>query len=139
MTSLASQAAGSSAKSLPDPDSNATPADHLGLFHAPADHRNTVGAPAQRALYRTVQEVLTNVRKHAPRATATVELWHDGDDVGVTITNSPPSQPSLPLPGARQELVGLKERADILHGSFESAPTSDGGYRVRLRIPARTD
>lgn len=99
----------------------------------------TVGAPAQRALCRTVQEALTNVRKHALRATATVELWHDGDDVGVTITNSPPSQPSLPLPGARQGLVGLKERADILHGSFESAPTSDGGYRVRLRIPARTD
>lgn len=99
----------------------------------------TVGTPAQRAVYRTVQEALTNVRKHAPRATATVELWHDGDDVGVTITNGPPSQPSLPLPGARQGLLGLQERADLLHGSLESAPTGDGGYRVRLRIPARTD
>ena len=99
----------------------------------------TVGSPAQRALYRTVQEALTNVRKHAPRATATVELWHDGDDVGVTITNTPPSQPSLPLPGARQGLVGLEERADLLHGTLESAPTDDGGYRVHLRLPTRTD
>lgn len=27
----------------------------------------TVGTPAERALYRTVQEALTNVRKHAPQ------------------------------------------------------------------------
>ncbi|WP_374213662.1 sensor histidine kinase [Streptomyces sp. G1] len=99
----------------------------------------TVGTPAQRALYRTVQEALTNVRKHAPGATATVELWHDGDAVGVTVTNSPPSRPSLPLPGAHQGLLGLKERADILHGTFESGPTGEGGYRVRIRIPSRAD
>ncbi len=99
----------------------------------------SVGTPAQRALYRTVQEALTNVRKHAPGAMATVELWHDGDAVGVTVTNSAPSRPSLPLPGAHLGLLGLKERADILHGTFESGPTGEGGYRVRMRIPSRAD
>lgn len=99
----------------------------------------TVGTPAQRALYRTVQEALTNVRKHAPGATATVELGHDGTDVVVTITNTPPSRPALPLPGAHLGLVGLQERADILHGTFESGPINDGGYRVRMRIPAHAD
>jgi signal transduction histidine kinase len=99
----------------------------------------TVGTPAQRALYRTVQEALTNVRKHAPGAPATVELWHNGDDVGVTVTNSPPSRPWLPLPGAHQGLVGLRERAEILHGVFEAGSTADGGYRVRMRIPSRAD
>ncbi|MEU6094445.1 histidine kinase [Streptomyces sp. NPDC047079] len=99
----------------------------------------TVGTPAQRALYRTVQEALTNVRKHAPGARATVELWHGGPEVGVTVTNTAPTRPALPLPGAHQGLVGLKERADILHGTFESGPTSDGGYRVRMRIPAHAE
>ncbi|NGO46180.1 sensor histidine kinase [Streptomyces ureilyticus] len=99
----------------------------------------TVGTPAQRALYRTVQEALTNARKHAPGATAHVELWQDGDDVGVTVTNSPPTRPSLSLPGSRQGLVGLRERADILHGTLESGPTAEGGYRVRLRIPLSAD
>lgn len=94
-----------------------------------------VGTPAQRALYRTVQEALTNVRKHAPGATARVELWQDGDDVGVTVTNSSATRPSLSLPGSQQGLVGLRERADILHGTLESGPTAEGGYRVRLRIP----
>ncbi|MBD0842811.1 MULTISPECIES: sensor histidine kinase [unclassified Streptomyces] len=98
-----------------------------------------VGTPAQRAVYRTVQEALTNVRKHAPGAAARVELWQDGDDVGVTVTNTAPTRPSLALPGAQQGLIGLRERADILHGTLESGPTAEGGYRVRLRIPLRAD
>ena len=99
----------------------------------------TVGTPAQRTLYRTVQEALTNVRKHAPGATATVELQSDGTDVVVTVTNTPPTRPALPLPGAHQGLIGLRERADILHGTIESGPTNDGGYRLRMRIPIHTD
>ncbi|KFF98096.1 histidine kinase [Streptomyces europaeiscabiei] len=99
----------------------------------------TVGTPAQRALYRTVQEALTNVRKHAPGANARVELWQDGDNVGVTVANTAPTRPSLSLPGSQQGLVGLRERADILHGTLEAGPTAEGGYRVRLRIPLGTD
>ncbi len=99
----------------------------------------TVGTPVQRALYRTVQEALTNVRKHAPGATAGVELWQDGDAIGVTVTNTAPTRPSLPLPGSQQGLVGLRERAEILHGTLEAGPTADGGYRVRMRVPLTTD
>jgi signal transduction histidine kinase len=98
-----------------------------------------VGTPRQRAIYRTVQEALTNVRKHAPGAAATVDLWHDGKHVGVTVTNGPPSRPSLPLPGAHQGLIGLQERADLLGGTLESGPTPEGGYRVRMRLPIHTD
>lgn len=98
-----------------------------------------VGTPAQRALYRTVQEALTNVRKHAPGATARVELWQDGDDVGVTITNTAAERPALSLPGSQHGLVGLRERADLLPGTLEAGPTSEGGYRVRLRIPLGAD
>jgi signal transduction histidine kinase len=99
----------------------------------------TVSTPAQRALYRTVQEALTNVRKHALGATARVELWQDGDGIGVTVTNTPPTRPSLSLPGSQQGLVGLRERAEILHGTLESGPTAECGYRVRLRIPLSAD
>ncbi len=99
----------------------------------------TVSTPTQRALYRTVQEALTNVRKHAPRATASVELWQDGEGIGVTVTNTPSTRPSLSLPGSQQGLVGLRERADILHGTLDAGPTTEGGYRVRLRIPLSAD
>ncbi|MFF6787059.1 histidine kinase [Streptomyces sp. NPDC012510] len=99
----------------------------------------TVSTPTQRALYRTVQEALTNVRKHAPGATASVELWQDGEGIGVTVTNTPSTRPSLSLPGSQQGLVGLRERADILHGTLDAGPTMEGGYRVRLRIPLSAD
>ncbi|MDX2600014.1 histidine kinase [Streptomyces caniscabiei] len=97
-----------------------------------------IGTPAQRAVYRTVQEALTNVRKHAPGATAAVRLRcaADGSSYGVTVTNGPALRPSLPLPGSRQGLVGLRERAELLGGTLESGPTSDGGWEVTLRVPA---
>ncbi|GAB3244583.1 sensor histidine kinase [Nocardioides dilutus] len=94
-----------------------------------------VGTPAQRAVYRTVQESLTNVRKHAPGASARVDLWQDGDEVGVTVTNTPAVRPSLSLPGSGHGLVGLRERAELLHGTLQAGPIDDGGYRVTLRIP----
>ncbi|NUP14906.1 MAG: two-component sensor histidine kinase [Streptomyces sp.] len=103
----------------------------------------SVSTPAQRAIYRTVQEALTNVRKHAPGATATVRLWHTDDGTGtafgVTVTNTPPTRASLPLPGSHQGLIGLRERAELLDGTFDSGPTADGGYEVSLRIPNRAD
>ncbi|WP_097239568.1 hypothetical protein [Streptomyces sp. 1331.2] len=32
-----------------------------------------------------------------------------------------------------------QRRAEILHGTLESGPTAEGGYRVSLRIPLTTD
>ncbi|MDX2700979.1 two-component sensor histidine kinase, partial [Streptomyces ipomoeae] len=40
-----------------------------------------------------------------------------------------------PLPGSRQGLIGLKERAELLGGTFASGPTPAGGYEATLRIP----
>ncbi|MEU5957823.1 histidine kinase [Streptomyces sp. NPDC047525] len=94
-----------------------------------------LGVPGQRAVYRCVQEALTNVRKHAPGATATVRLWHEADMYGVSVTNTPATRPALALPGSGQGLVGLKERAELLGGVLEAGPTEGGGYRVRMRIP----
>ncbi|HEY8981618.1 MAG TPA: histidine kinase [Streptomyces sp.] len=94
-----------------------------------------VGTTAQRAVYRTVQEALTNVRKHAPGARATVRLWHDASGFGVTVTNTPSTRPALPLPGSRQGLIGLGERAELLGGTFSFGGTAEGGFEVRLRVP----
>ncbi|MFS8198198.1 sensor histidine kinase [Streptomyces sp. CWNU-52B] len=89
----------------------------------------------QRAVYRTVQEALTNVRKHAPGATATIHVHHADDTVHATVTNTSPTRPALPLPGAHHGLVGLRQRAELLGGTVTSGPTADGGYELRLRLP----
>ncbi|GGU44569.1 sensor histidine kinase [Streptomyces coeruleorubidus] len=91
----------------------------------------------QRAVYRTVQEALTNVRKHAPGATATVCAHLQDETAHVTVTNTAPTRPAIPLPGAHQGLVGLRQRAELLGGTLSHGPTADGGYALRLSIPAR--
>lgn len=90
----------------------------------------------QRAIYRTVQEALTNVRKHAPGATATVHIRHEDGTVRVTVTNTAPTQPALPLPSARYGLVSLRQRAALLGGTVTFGPTADGGYELCLEVPA---
>ncbi|MEV6653109.1 histidine kinase [Streptomyces sp. NPDC051219] len=90
----------------------------------------------QRAIYRSVQEALTNVRKHAPGATATVRVRHGDGAVRVTVTNTAPIRPALPLPSAHYGLVGLRQRAALLGGTVASGPTADGGYELRLELPA---
>ncbi|GGU54693.1 sensor histidine kinase [Lentzea flava] len=94
--------------------------------------------PAQRAIYRTIQEALTNVRKHAPGASATIDISHDDTDLTVTVTNTPPTRPDLALPSARHGLVGLHERAALLGGKLHTGPTSDGGFQLQLRLPVGT-
>lgn len=92
--------------------------------------------PVQRAVYRTVQEALTNVRKHAPGATASIRVHHDAGTVHATVTNTAADRPALSLPGAHHGLLGLRQRADLLGGSMHAGPTAEGGYELRLRIPA---
>ncbi|MDT0309498.1 histidine kinase [Streptomyces sp. DSM 44917] len=92
-------------------------------------------APVQRAVYRTVQEALTNVRKHAPGARAAVRVGTADGTVRVTVTNTAPTRPTLVLPSARVGLVGLRQRAQLLGGTLESGPQA-GGYRLTLAVPA---
>ncbi|SIQ61520.1 sensor histidine kinase [Micromonospora avicenniae] len=100
-----------------------------------------------RTVHRVVQEALTNVRKHAPEADATVHLRYLPGWVEIEVRNGPSAErPVLPnprpgrpvaglgLPGAGLGLVGLRERVELLGGRLEAWPT-DGGFLVRALIP----
>lgn len=95
-------------------------------------------AKVSAAAYRTVQECLTNVRKHAPGAAATILILGDGDALNIEVRNESPSRPVTPLPSGGHGLTGLAERARLLGGSFETTPTEDGGFRVRASYPVRS-
>ncbi|WP_431873340.1 sensor histidine kinase [Amycolatopsis sacchari] len=95
-------------------------------------------AKVSAAAYRTVQECLTNVRKHAPGAHAKIVILGDGDRLNIEVSNDGPSRPATPLPSGGHGLTGLAERARLLGGSFETAPTSDGGFRVRATYPVKS-
>ncbi|SFQ50393.1 Signal transduction histidine kinase [Amycolatopsis arida] len=94
------------------------------------------------AAYRTVQECLTNVHKHAPGAQAEVYVRGDGDGLRVEVRNAPADPtatvPEARLPSGGHGLTGLAERARLLGGTFETNPTPDGGFQVRARYPVRS-
>ncbi|WP_226365340.1 MULTISPECIES: histidine kinase [unclassified Pseudonocardia] len=90
---------------------------------------------AQRAVYRTVQEGLTNARKHAPGSRVTVRVARAGGRVTTTVHNTRPDRGPLGLPGSRQGLVGLRERAELAGGELSAGPDDDGGFRLALHLP----
>jgi signal transduction histidine kinase len=94
--------------------------------------------PVQRAIYRTVQEALTNARKHAPGSTARVEIRQQNGTVRTAVTNTAPTRPALPLPGAHHGLIGLRQRAELLGGALQSGKTPDHGYNLTLDLPINT-
>jgi len=102
------------------------------------DHKPT--GPIASAAYRTVQEALTNVRKHASDAPATVRIAIESGELIVQVTNEPPmtGHPltwGTDLPSGGHGLIGLRERAALLGGTFRAEATEPGGFTVRAAFP----
>ena len=92
-------------------------------------------------LYRTAQEALTNIRRHALTAQQVmVQLRYGPQTVALSVENTPPITPSLRLEGGErgeggQGLRGLRQRAEALGGTFSAGPDEAGGFRVEMRLP----
>lgn len=103
-------------------------------------HLSVEGAPAQLSpearlsLYRTAQEALTNVRKHAEASSVTIRLCYGPRDAVLTVEDEGTSRPSA-LIGSGHGLDGMRERAELAHGRLEAGPMP-GGFKVCLWLPA---
>jgi signal transduction histidine kinase len=84
------------------------------------------------AIYRTAQEALTNVRKHAEATEVSVQLTFTDRGAELTVANLGRARPSHAASGFG--LIGLRERAELLGGRLEAGPTA-GGFRVKLWVP----
>ncbi|MEV7320401.1 histidine kinase [Streptomyces sp. NPDC093970] len=87
--------------------------------------------------YRIVQEALSNTLRHAPGASARVEIGYVIGGLGLRVVNGPPPRPALlePSPGAGHGITGMRERVSMLNGAMTAAPTGDGGYEVTVFLP----
>jgi signal transduction histidine kinase len=93
---------------------------------------------AQLAVYRTAQEALTNVRRHAAADQVELTLDYLPHETVLVVADHgsapPPVAVAAGLPGAGYGLTGMRERAELLGGELLARPTADG-FRVRLRLP----
>ena len=87
--------------------------------------------------YRIVQEALSNTLRHAPGASARVEIGYVLGGLGLRIVNGPPPELSLlkPSPGAGHGITGMRERVSMLNGEMTAGPAQDGGYEVTVFLP----
>ncbi|MGA4851359.1 sensor histidine kinase [Streptomyces sp. G5(2025)] len=104
------------------------------LDHARVPDGPKLPAPVELAAYRIVQESLTNALKHASPGRVTVTLAQEPRALKVRVT-SPYDDPAGPrAPGSGAGLVGMRERTELLGGTFgsgpETSPESEGGGKV---------
>lgn len=89
------------------------------------------------ALMRTVQEALTNARRHAPGAHVRVALVYAPDHASVTVTNDAATGPGpvdSGTPTGGYGLAGMRERLELAGGRLAAGPTPDG-WAVSAQIP----
>jgi signal transduction histidine kinase len=91
--------------------------------------------PVALAVYRIVQESLTNVVRHAGRVSATVSLQHHGGYVHVDVLNDGGAAPVPFSDGTGAGLDGMRQRAAALGGTLEAGPSPGGGFAVRAKLP----
>ncbi len=100
---------------------------------------NPTSKAVGRTAYRVVQESLTNIRKHAPGATATVLIRYLGDRLRLTVRNDSgigPIDQVLVNSGSRTGLLGLRQRVELVGGSLQAGPREEGGFEVDAILPA---
>ncbi|PKO33979.1 MAG: histidine kinase [Betaproteobacteria bacterium HGW-Betaproteobacteria-7] len=129
--------------------------DHLGLWAAlegllldfqkrsglscsfvcsPEIERCRLGRDAEIALYRIVQEVLTNVSRHAQASRVELRVSATGRDLELLIADDGQGM-RVPRQPTSFGLLGMRERTLALGGSLEIISSPGKGVRIMLRLP----
>ncbi|MER5521443.1 histidine kinase [Streptomyces sp. NPDC002763] len=93
-----------------------------------------VPVPVELAAYRIVQESLTNALKHARPGRVTVALVRRDGVLDVRVTSPYGDRDGPSVPGSGAGLIGMRERAALLGGTFAAGP--DGSlWTVHATLP----
>jgi signal transduction histidine kinase len=90
-------------------------------------------ASVDLAVYRILQEALTNVARHAQPAAATVRLTFAEEDITLEVEDDGAGNGEVPAAG--NGISGMRERVAALGGDFSAGPRADSGFRVAARLP----
>jgi two-component system sensor histidine kinase UhpB len=86
------------------------------------------------AIYRIVQECLTNVSRHANASWVKVQVINEGQRIGVDIIDDGVGfDNDAKVDGFG--LAGIKERVEGLDGLFEITTAQNQGVAIHIKIP----
>jgi signal transduction histidine kinase len=112
----------------------------LAVGFAEEGSRPALSAATGLAVYRVVQEALTNVLKHAgPGAAATVNVRWEPDRVTLLVRDDGAGDSAgAEKDGPGRGLAGMRERTESRGGEFSASPAPGGGFEVRAEIPTES-
>jgi signal transduction histidine kinase len=130
---------------LLEPDENVAPSLSALLDRAQRNGFSVRRPPADLGLpreieaiaYRVVQEALTNVMKHAPRAAVDVRVEAHDDELAITVCNGQAEPSAIAQTGSGIGLASMRQRLDAVDGTLDAGPSSAGGFRFHARVPLR--
>lgn len=90
-----------------------------------------------QSAYRIIQEALTNTLKHshAARAEVTIECTNGRLQLSVLDDGDGSSRSSDVWWLGGRGVIGMRERAGLLHGEIYAGPAAEGGWLVRASLP----
>lgn len=100
-------------------------------------HPFPVAVGAQLAVYRIVQEALTNTIKHASGAShVDVRVRYAEPDVEIDVVDNgaPAMTPTGRADDTGHGLIGMRERAAVYDGAVRAGPQPGGGWAVGARL-----
>lgn len=107
-------------------------------LHIPRDF-GRYPVPVELAIFRIVQECLTNVHRHSGSNSAEIEIARNNGNILVTVTDrgkgvSPARLAEIQTSGKSVGIGGMRERMRLIHGTLD-IESSGTGMTVHAKIP----
>ena len=107
---------------------------------AQCDEGIELDADTSLALFRIVQEALTNIAKHARASLVVVRMKRENGNIALEIRDNGRGIAERDMEKPKSfGLRGIRERVQSLAGSFQIASAEQGGTLLMLKVPVRRD
>lgn len=109
--------------------------EHISASLEVSGETRPISARMEMALYRTAQEALSNVARHAHAENVLLELNYGLDDIQLVIRDNGSGFDPAAISAGRFGLIGLNERAHLLNGMLEIWSAPGEGTRIVMTLP----
>lgn len=99
--------------------------------------RSSAPAIVEQNVFRILQEALTNVAKHSRAREVQVDLSMTADQAALTVRDDGVGFTKTGVDGRRLGMLGMRERAELLDGTFVVKSSPGQGTELAITIPIR--